>query len=319
MTSGTSQIIQISRTVSTIFNTITSTVCTKCVAPPSTPTAAVETSPAGVPSPAPALPEVPAPDVLPKCLNTWITLTTCANNADSDCYCKDSTFTKNVQDCVSSWTEDSSVIQAALSYLAGICAPHVPENPGIITHVPKTIDLTPNPIATPPATPASPSATGDVVTAPVNPSTPTPAPVTVISIVQTVKVPCTFSAGISAGQPVPLSFTSSVLSTEVTVPKVQFATQKPAEGATGSPNIVLAAGGPAPAPAVPTATATATFPPGPHGLTGETTFATGVLPSGQTPPASTSPASFTGGVGRVAGGKMGAGMVGLMVMLVMGV
>ena len=308
MTSGTSQIIQTSRAVSTIFNSITSTVCTKCVAPPINPTTViVETSLASVPSPVPALPEVPAPSVLPKCLNTWITLTTCANNAQSDCYCKDSTFTKNVQDCVSSWTQDSSVIQAALSYLAGICAPHVSENPGIITHVPKTIPLIPIPFATP----TSPSASGDVVTTPLNSSTPTPAPVTVISIVQTVTVPCTFATGISAGQPVPLSFTNSVLSTVVTVPKVQFATQKPAEGAPGSPEIVLAAGGPAPVPAVPTVTS----PPGPYGLRHGTTFATGVLPSGPTPPASSSPAPFTGGVGRVAGGEMGAGMAGLMMVM----
>lgn len=314
VTSGTREIIQTSRTVSTIFNTITSTICTRCVAPPATPATVVETSPASVVerpsasrSSVPA-PPVPAPPVLPKCLNTWITLTTCANNADSDCYCKDSNFTTNVQDCVSSWTEDSDEIQSALSYLAGICAPHVPENPGIITGVPKTITLAPIPLATP----AGPSATGDLVTAPINPSPPTPAPVTTISIVQTVTVPCTFSAGISAGQPIPSSSTTSLLSTKVTVPQVQFATQKPAEGATGSPNIILAAGSPAPVPAIPTATS----PSVPYSSTAGTTFATGVLPSGQRPPANTSLASlFTGGAGRVAAGNMGAVMVGFMALL----
>lgn len=66
-------------------------------------------------------------------------------------------------------------------------------------------------------------------------------------------------------------------------------------------------------PAVPTVTSA----PSPYGLRRGTTFATGVLPSGPTPPASSSPAPFTGGVGRVAGGEMGAGMVGLMMMVML--
>lgn len=313
VTSGTREIIQSSRTVSTIFNTITSTICTRCVVPLTTPSTIVETSsasiverPSGSKSPVPA-PPVPAPSVLPKCLNTWITLTKCVNNADSDCYCKDSSFTKNVQDCVCSWTEDSDVIQSALSYLAGICAPHVPENPGIITGVPKTITLAPIPLASPTGA----SGTGDLVTAPSNPTPPTPPAVTTISIVQTVTVPCTFSSGISAGQPIPASSTVSLLSTRVTVPQVNFATQQPAEGATGSPDIILAAGSPAPVSAIPTATS----PSVPYGPAGGTTFATGVLPSGSNPPANTSLAPFTGGAGRMTIVSMSTVIVGFVVFL----
>ena len=208
-----------------------------------------------------------------------------------------------------SWTEDSNEIQAALSYLAGICAPYVPENPGIITDVPKTIALVP----IPPSTPTGSLATGVVVAA----SPPGSAPVTTISIVQTVTVPCTFPAGISAGQPIPSSSTISVLSTVVTVPQVQFATQNPTGGgATGTPNVVLAAGRPAAAPAVPTATS----PGGPYGPTGGTTFATGVLLSGQTPPAITSPvAIFKGGACRGTVDQVGYMILGLMVLLAIGV
>lgn len=303
--------------MSTIFNTITSTICTRCLAPLTTPATIVETSsasvverPSGSKSPV-APPPVPAPSLLPKCLNTWITLTKCVNNADSDCYCKDSNFINNVQNCVCSWTEDSDVIQSALSYLVGICAPHVPENPGIITGVPKTITLSPIPLATP----AGPSGTGDLVTAPSNPAPPPPPAVTIISIVQTVTVPCTFSFGPSAGQPIPASSTLSLLSTKVTVPQVQFATQKSAEGATGTPDIILAAGSPAPVSAIPTVTS----PSVPYGSAGGTTFATGVLPSGQKPPANTSLAPFTGGAGKVIATNMSCLIAVLVTFLAIGV
>ena len=303
--------------MSTIFNTIISTICTRCVAPLTTPATIVETSrasvvdrPSGSKSPV-GPPPVPAPSLLPKCLNTWISLTKCVNNADSDCYCKDSSFITNVQNCVCSWTEDSDVVQSALSYLAGICAPHVPENPGIITGVPKTVTLSPIPLATP----AGPSGTGDIVTAPSNPAPPTPPAVTIISIVQTVTVPCTFSSGISAGQPIPASSTLSLLSTKVTVPQVKFATQESTEGATGSPDVILAAGSPAPVSAIPTVVS----PSVPYSSAGITTFATGVLPSGQKLPANTSLAPFTGSAGKVIATDMSVVIVIFMALLAIGV
>lgn len=325
VTSGSTQIIQTSQTASTVFSTVTSTICTKCVAPPNTqpapsapvpvpsslpngpaPVPSVPVSQPGGPAPAPSVPvsppsgPAPAPSVLPKCLNTWITLTKCKNNADSDCYCKNSDFTKNVQDCVSSWSADSDVIQSALSYLAGICAPHVEANPGIVTNVPSTVTLVPIPVATPP--PSAP--TGSVVTAGVITPPPAPAsiPATVISLVKTVTIPLTYSSGPSAGQPIPSSFTTSTLSTKVTVPQVQFTTQSVEAGATGAPEVNLAAGSPAPVQAIPTGVA------GPSA--GPSTFATGILPTGYKPSAQTSVTPFTGGAERIGSGIVGAVIVG---------
>jgi hypothetical protein len=47
---------------------------------------------------------------------------------------------------VSAWGQSDSEITGALSYLAGICADFVPQNPGICTGVPPTITLVPVPV-----------------------------------------------------------------------------------------------------------------------------------------------------------------------------
>ncbi|KAL8809630.1 MAG: hypothetical protein Q9200_003248 [Gallowayella weberi] len=198
ITSGDVTSVQIITTVSTITSTSTSTICTQCVPPPPasvtpvsppppiSPTTAnlpvVETSAPIIPpsSPAPS-PPAPCPSVLPSCMKTWITITTCKDNADSNCYCQDAEFTKTVQECVSAWAANKNDVQGALSYLAGICAPHVPKNPGIITNVPKTITLVPTP-ASPSQTspqPSSPASTSGAAIPPASPApgTPTSPPV----------------------------------------------------------------------------------------------------------------------------------------------
>ncbi|MCJ1462203.1 hypothetical protein MMC07_000803 [Pseudocyphellaria aurata] len=366
ITSGSTQIIQTSQTVSTVFSTVISTICTKCIAPPkslsapsapasvppSSPSSAVSgpsgpvsqssglvpapsapvsqpsgfapapslpslplSSPAPAPSgpsqpgsaaPAPSVPSylpsgpAPAPPVLPKCMNTWIALTQCKSNADSDCYCTNSDFTKNVQDCVSSWSANSDVIQSALSYLAGICAPHIAANPGIVTNVPSTITLLPVPVAThAPAAPASGAVIAGVITPPPAPAS---IPVTTISLVKTFTIPVTFASGPSAGQPIPASSTISILSTQVIVPQVKFTTETAEAGATGAPEIDLAAGRPYPVQAIPTGVAGPTA--------GLSTFATGTLPSGYKPTSQTSVQTFTGGAERIGCGIVGAMMVG---------
>ncbi|KAI4190157.1 MAG: hypothetical protein L6R41_000965 [Letrouitia leprolyta] len=340
--SGTSTSVQIVTTISTITSTSTSTVCTQCVPPPPpetstpappppvsgtsipsspapTPISSTGNSPVGQTSvaapPAPS-PSAPCPTVLPNCMKTWITLTTCKDNSDSNCYCQDADFTQTVQECVSAWAASDNDVQGALSYLAGICAPHVAQNPGIITNVPKTITLVPTPPAPAPTTsapalpPASPAPSGNapigsspppiVAGAPGNspvgatspPAGGAAAPVTVLSLSQTVTYACPVSQ-LADGQPqAPASSScTSLLNTQVTVPQVGFTTGPPAPGASSS-NVGLAAGSPAPVPASPT--------PGPGGNSpvGATTFGTVVGSAsaiGSTkPPGSTGAIPFTG-------------------------
>lgn len=73
-------------------------------------------------------------------------------------------------------------------------------------------------------------------------------------------------------------------------------------GATGVPEVNLAAGSPAPVQAIPTGVAGPTA--------GLSTLATGVLPSGYKPTASTSVTPFTGGAERIGSGIVGAMIVG---------
>ncbi len=297
--SGTSESIRVTQTVSTVLSTLTSTVCTKCFAPSETqiissvPTSQSSSAASG-PPPAPA----PAPPVLPKCLNTWITLTKCESNADSSCYCKDSEFTKNVQDCVSCWSADSSEVQAALSYLAGICAPDVQANPGIITNVPISITLGPGPIVTP-APSGSPATQAGTITAPA----PVSLPVTIISLVETVTLPITYISGSSTGQPISSSFIISVISTQVTVPQVKFTTDTLPAGATGRPDVGLAAGSPVPVTAIPTSVSLSTF-------------ATGRTATGGSVVAQTSITPFIGGAGRASSGILRAVVVAALGLLV---
>lgn len=76
-------------------------------------------------------PEVPCPPVLPRCLNTWLQQSdSCASNSDIACFCPSVGLIASVQECVSAWGESDADIQTALSFLAGICADFVSENPG---------------------------------------------------------------------------------------------------------------------------------------------------------------------------------------------
>jgi len=317
--------LQTTTTVSTLTSTYTSTICTKCIAPqPSTPAPATPTSTNGN-SPVPAsssspAPSAPCPPVLPQCMNTWIKLTSCENNAASDCYCKDSGFTKSVQDCVSSWAANAMEVQAALSYLAGICAPHVSQNPGIITNVPKTITLVPTPATTPAPVGTQSPASGIVSPAPAPVGTQTPAsgPVspapstsyttsrTTISISQTVTVAATYSTGVSSGSPIPSSSITSILNTAVTVPQVYITSANSGIGASGAPSAGLVAGTPAPAAATPTG-------PVRNGPPGASTFAS-VKPV-NTP--NTSPIAFQGAAGKIGSGMAGLAVAGLLSLVVL--
>jgi hypothetical protein len=73
---------------------------------------------------------------------------------------------------VQSWGASQSEVQAALSYFTGICAPYVPQNPGIVTGIPTTITLVPTitptgvDAVTAPSGGATATATGAVTPAP---------------------------------------------------------------------------------------------------------------------------------------------------------
>ncbi|KAE9961969.1 hypothetical protein EG328_001177 [Venturia inaequalis] len=84
----------------------------------------------------------PCPDVVPQCLNTWIGQTGCKDNSDHQCYCAKADFTKNVMECITAHGADKSEVQKALTYLVGICAAQIPQNPGLITNCPSSIPLT---------------------------------------------------------------------------------------------------------------------------------------------------------------------------------
>ncbi|KAJ5145841.1 uncharacterized protein N7515_000405 [Penicillium bovifimosum] len=78
----------------------------------------------------------PCPDVVPKCLNTWLDIPKCDSNSDAACFCPSSQFTDKVSSCIRAWSSNKEQQDSALAYFAGICAPYVPANPSIITIVP---------------------------------------------------------------------------------------------------------------------------------------------------------------------------------------
>ncbi|KAG8525882.1 uncharacterized protein KY384_000642 [Bacidia gigantensis] len=327
ISSAGSTIVKVIPTISTVVVTSTKTVCTKCVQPPQTEsphkeTSSIPSSPQQSNSPQqpnspqqsnspqqpttpnspeqPKTPEQPpppanAPGLLPSCLQTWLTLTKCKDNSDTDCFCKDNKFTENVQGCVNSWAQHADEQQSALSFLVAICAQHVPQNPGLVAHVPSTITLAPTPFSSPqnspvqpPAqAPAQPAAAGQTPSpAPATPqgtnqapaaAPAAPIPSTVITVSATIPVACpSATGGVSQqadGQPIQAgagvmpsgSCTSnSAINTVVTVPQVAFQTSSSAVGLVAGPTA------PAPAPAVPSGSSAASpssgvSPPSPTG------------------------------------------------------
>ncbi|KAF2644606.1 hypothetical protein P280DRAFT_487174 [Massarina eburnea CBS 473.64] len=163
-------------------------------------------------SPAPsssAYPPATPPDVLPKCLNTWIQINTqCKDNTDNACYCKIPDFTKNVIDCVASYSTAEEA-QKALQYFIGICAADIPTNPGIISDCPSNI--------------------------PINPTTSAPAPSTAAATKPASSAPAVSAPAPSAAAPSVPCTTITVGSTTYTVPQVVFTTSTPAPVAPGAP------------------------------------------------------------------------------------
>jgi hypothetical protein len=131
-------------------------------------------------------------------LNTWIGQTGCKDNSDHECYCAKADFTKNVIECITAHGADSTEVQKALTYLIGICAAHIPQNPGLITNCPSSIPLTA--VGTPPA-----STSASTPNSPVK-SSPAPAPPSTTTLV----VYTSFSS-CSVGQTITAAGTTTVL------------------------------------------------------------------------------------------------------------
>jgi hypothetical protein len=112
---------------------------TVCPRRPTERTTEAPPSPTTITSPAiPSTSVVPAPcpELVPKCLNTWLSIPKCDSNSDAACFCPSSEFTEKVTTCIHSWGRSEKEVDSALSYFAGICAPYVPQNPEIIDIVP---------------------------------------------------------------------------------------------------------------------------------------------------------------------------------------
>ncbi|CAI7626717.1 unnamed protein product [Penicillium glandicola] len=83
-------------------------------------------------APSPPAVTVPCPNVVPKCLNTWLTIPKCDSNSDAACFCPSGEFTGKVSGCIRAWSSSKEEEDSALAYFAGICAPFVPQNPAIV-------------------------------------------------------------------------------------------------------------------------------------------------------------------------------------------
>ena len=213
----------------------------KCSGPPSSAPPAPPSSSAPAPPPAssstaaspPPPPSNDCPSVLPQCLNTWIQDSGCKDNSDFTCFCKNADFTKNVIQCVSAHGADTTVVSKALSYLQGICASFIPQNPGLVTDCPKDIPITP-PAAV--STPGSPVPTdtvtittqvvtetvstctpGQVVTDNGTPTTLTSSKISTITLTQTATY-TTCGACLAGGAPSPPKYTTINIADTYTVP-----------------------------------------------------------------------------------------------------
>ncbi|QQK43107.1 Extracellular serine-threonine rich protein [Penicillium digitatum] len=82
--------------------------------------------------PSPPTVTAPCPNVVPKCLNTWLSIPKCDSNSDTACFCPSTEFTDKVSGCIRAWSSSQKEEDSALAFFAGICAPFVPQNPAIV-------------------------------------------------------------------------------------------------------------------------------------------------------------------------------------------
>ncbi|OHE93383.1 adhesin protein Mad1 [Colletotrichum orchidophilum] len=231
--------------------------------PAATQPAGVPSQPAGVPSqpagippqgvssekpiatatiPAGPVETLPCPDVVPQCLSTWIWSSGCTDNSDANCYCPDAKFVEKVFSCIYSHGASDDIISKATKFFQGICAPHIPQNPAIVT-VPATI-------------------TNALTVSATNPAATNPADYTTVTIDKTIVVPC-----VTAGTTVPGSSTTAVIQTTIEVPHVSFATNSASDVVPVPAPSAPAPSAPAGTPNVPGTTASFQAPVAPYPTT----------------------------------------------------
>ncbi|KAK2003822.1 hypothetical protein LX36DRAFT_54506 [Colletotrichum falcatum] len=162
----------------------------------------VASAPAVKPSaPQPAGPAetLPCPDVVPQCLSSWMWSSGCTANSDADCYCPDAKFVENIFSCIYAYGANDDIISKATQFFQGICAPHIPQNPAIVTA---------------PATITTAITVGAQKPAPTN-----PADITTVVVDKTIVVPC-----VTGGSTISGSSTTATIKTTLVVPLVSFAT-----------------------------------------------------------------------------------------------
>ncbi|CAF9939164.1 hypothetical protein IMSHALPRED_001238, partial [Imshaugia aleurites] len=290
-------------TISTVITTSISTITSTTLSPPTSTPSPISTS---QPSPPPAF---------KGCISAYFDLKGCGSNTDYDCYCQQDEVTTHVYGCITSYEQDVVLQAQAMASYQGLCAKYIPQHPVIVT---KSVELIPTPVSTPvestPAVAASvtpapaPVEAGEVTTttAPVAGSpAPTAAPSssvpsTTIPVSVTVSVPCSVAAGLvneitdgqvqeqTTGVMAPGCTTTSLLSTQLAVPQMHFATSGTSVG--------LAAGTPAANEAGATAAPVATPAPVPGVAGAAGASGTGSVSSTSTSPSTT--ATFKGAAAK---------------------
>ncbi|CAG9995907.1 unnamed protein product [Clonostachys byssicola] len=170
---------------------------------------------------------LPCPDVVPKCLNSWLHLVEqCSNNLDVACFCPNSDFVEKTYQCIYSYGGSDDIVAEAAAFFQGMCAGYVGENPAIVTGIDTVTNIL--------------TVTGTPVVS---------VPYTTVVIETTLTEPC-----VTGGTTIPGSSTIKTISTEVTIPNISVpsatATATAAPSTTGANS-----------PANPTASTLTTKPP----------------------------------------------------------
>jgi len=177
------------------------------------------------------------PDLVPKCLKTWIFKTSCTDTADAACFCPQPGFIEEVAGCIQAWGQTDSEVTTGLSYLLGLCGDYISKNPTVVTCIPDTITLPPPidprteiPVTQAPVPTQTVIVTNDVTeTIIITPTPYNPVPPPGITIIATVTkteecAPVTITEGPDAGKVV--TETTFVKERTITVPNIELIVTK---------------------------------------------------------------------------------------------
>ncbi|KAM0248380.1 hypothetical protein ACHAQJ_009505 [Trichoderma viride] len=261
--------------------------------------AATQAPPSGTDSgSSPAQTGLPCPDVLPKCINTWLPLVpNCKDNTDASCYCPSKDLVTKVFDCIYSNGQNDDDVSAAIVFFQGVCAGYAGSNPAVATGAATITSII--------------TVTGTPVAAPTD--------YTTVVVATTVTEPC-----VSEGSTISGSSTTVYISTAITVPQVSITAAPVTAQPTGVPPAASAPAATAPFESAPVETAPVESAPV---QSAPVQSAPGAAPTLVAPPAGAPPASTGTGTGisippvntgiPVVGGagRLGAGMsLGLAIM-----